>query len=103
MVDSGEIVPQWTLQYDFRIVTKSLVILDDVWSLRDLLQLIPQMPGCKTLVVSRFKFPSEFINWTYELQLLKENEALSLFCRSAFGQNYVPAGANHKLIKQVRL
>jgi hypothetical protein len=101
MVDSGEIVPQWTLQYDFRIVTKSLVILDDVWSLRDLSQLIPSMPGCKTLVVSRFKFSPKVINWTYELQLLKENEALSLFCKNAFGQNYVPSGANHELIKQV--
>ncbi|KAG5543371.1 hypothetical protein RHGRI_016187 [Rhododendron griersonianum] len=102
MADSSDVVPQWTLiPYDFRIVTKTLMILDDVWSLSVLEQLLPRIPGCKTLVVSRFKFSPAVINCTYELELLRENEALALFCRFAFGQNYIPSGANVKLIKQV--
>lgn len=101
MADSSGIVPQWTLTYDFKIVTQTLVILDDVWSLSALEQLIPRIPGCKTLVVSRIKFSPAVINCTYELELLKENEALALFCKFAFGQNYIPSGADVKLIKQV--
>ncbi|PSR99733.1 Disease resistance protein [Actinidia chinensis var. chinensis] len=100
-VDSSDTIPPCTLQYDFRIVVKTLVILDDVWSIPVLEQLIVKIPGCKTLVVSRFKFTPPVINCTYELELLRENEAVALFCHAAFGQNAIPSGSNEKLIKQV--
>ncbi|GMP45171.1 hypothetical protein CsSME_00013781 [Camellia sinensis var. sinensis] len=101
MVGSSDMIPQWTLQYEFSIVVKTLVILDDVWSVAVLEQLISRIPGCKTLVVSRFKFSSSVIDRTYEIELLREDESLSLFCHSAFGRNSIPFGANENLIKQV--
>ncbi|XP_052202856.1 probable disease resistance protein At4g33300 [Diospyros lotus] len=101
MDGSSDVIPQWMLQHELRVVVKTLVILDDVWSLPVLEQLICRIPGCKTLVVSRFKFSPSIINCTYELELLKEEEALSLFCNSAFGQKSIPLGANQKLINQV--
>lgn len=80
----------------------TLVVLDDVWSLSQLEQLVLKIPGCKTLVVSRFKFPAA-TNSTYEVELLKEEEALSLFCFAAFGQCSIPHGVDKKLVKQVFL
>ncbi|XP_059634464.1 probable disease resistance protein At4g33300 [Cornus florida] len=98
---SDMVLPQWNLQYNFRTVVRTLVVLDDVWSLGVLQQLIFSVPGCKTLVVSRFKFPPAVINSTYDLELLKEEEAMSLFCHFAFGQKSLPFGTNEKLVKQV--
>lgn len=79
---------------------RCLVVLDDVWALADLQKLICKAPGCKTLVVSRFRFHT-VTNATYEVELLREDESLSLFCHSAFGQNTIPLGANQNLVKQV--
>ncbi|XAR64074.1 hypothetical protein NMG60_11024278 [Bertholletia excelsa] len=98
---SGDIIPQWPLKFDAKGLVRTLVILDDVWALSVLEQLISRIPGCKTLVVSRFKFPTSVVNCTYELELLGEDEAMSLFCHSAFGQKSIPLGADKKLIKQV--
>ncbi|KAA8537699.1 hypothetical protein F0562_027311 [Nyssa sinensis] len=98
---SNDTIPQWNLQYDFRVSVRTLVVLDDVWSLSVLEQLIFRVPGCKTLVVSRNKFPPAVINCTYELELLGEDEAMSLFCHSAFGQKSIPLGNNENLVKQV--
>ncbi|KAL0545659.1 hypothetical protein IC582_015549 [Cucumis melo] len=78
----------------------ALLVLDDVWSISVLENLIPNVTGCKTLVVSRFKFP-EVLRETYEVELLKESEAIALFCHSAFGQQSIPLSANHNLVKQV--
>ncbi|KAL6318045.1 hypothetical protein AAG906_031112 [Vitis piasezkii] len=60
-----------------------------------------RIPGCKTLVVSRFKFPT-ILNLTYELELLREDEAISLFCHVAFGQKSIPLSANENLVKQCK-
>ena len=79
---------------------RTLVVLDDVWSLLVLEQLIFPVPGCKTLVVSRFKFP-EVVKHSYEVELLREDEAMSLFCYSAFGQNSIPPAVGEDLVKQV--
>lgn len=76
------------------------MVLDDVWSLPVLEGLVSKIPGCKTLVVSRFKFPTVF-HATYEVELLREDEALSLFCHSAFGQKSMPPTANENLVNQV--
>ena len=99
-LDSNYQIPQYKLQYEGRIGARILVVLDDVWSQNDLERLI--FPGCKILVVSRFKFP-KVIKATYEVELLTENEAMSLFCHSAFGQKSMPLGTNENLVKQVLL
>lgn len=84
-----------------RPANSTLLVLDDVWSISVLENLIPKIPGCKTLAVSRFKFP-EVLRETYEVELLRESEAIALFCHSAFGQQSIPLAANHNLVKQVR-
>ncbi|KAI5393092.1 hypothetical protein KIW84_060290, partial [Lathyrus oleraceus] len=93
-------VPQWIPQFECRSEARTLVVLDDVWSLSVLEQLVYRIPGCKFVVVSRFKFPTIF-NETYEVELLSEEDALSLFCHHAFGQKSIPFTANENLVKQV--
>ncbi|KAF5193741.1 Disease resistance protein adr1 [Thalictrum thalictroides] len=99
IVGSPYFVPQW-LQPDWGTQGRTLVILDDVWSLSDLEQLVFSIPGCKTLAVSRFKYPKVF-NWTFDVELLREDEAMSLFCHSAFGQQSLPIFADRNLVEQV--
>lgn len=94
------VIPHWNLQIQSKLGSRCLVVLDDVWSLSVLEQLIFRVPGCKTLVVSRFKF-STVLNDTYEVELLREDESLYLFCYSAFGQKTIPPSANENLVKQV--
>ncbi|EXB38631.1 putative disease resistance protein [Morus notabilis] len=94
------VIPEWNLQCPLKTSVRNLVVLDDVWSLQVLERLIFKIPGCKTLVVSRFKFPT-VLNTTYEVELLREQEALALFCHSAFGQKSMPPNANHNLVKQI--
>ncbi|KAK1316248.1 putative disease resistance protein [Acorus calamus] len=80
-----------------------LVVLDDVWSLNHFFQLkelVSRIPGCKILVISRFKFPNA-IDTTYELPTLGEEEALSIFCHNSFGQNSIPPNIDKKLVMQV--
>ncbi|KAJ9186687.1 hypothetical protein P3X46_002232 [Hevea brasiliensis] len=91
---------EWNPQLDWRNGTRMLVVLDDVWSLSVLEQLIFRVAGCKTLVVSRFKFPS-VLSATYEVEFLREDEAISLFCLSAFEKKSVPAAADANLVKQI--
>lgn len=98
----SDVIPPWNLNCNIKPVVRNLIILDDVWSLSVLKQLIFRVPGCKTLVVSRFKFPPSTINCTYELELLRHDEAISLFCFSVFGQTSVPYGTNETLVKQVQ-
>ncbi|KAK8643066.1 hypothetical protein V6N13_012382 [Hibiscus sabdariffa] len=80
---------------------RTLVVLDDVWSLSVLEQLIFKLPTYKTLVVSRFKFPTSVINEVYKVEMLGDDESMSLFCHSAFGQKSIPPAANETLIKQI--
>ncbi|TKW29311.1 hypothetical protein SEVIR_3G387300v4 [Setaria viridis] len=93
-------IPEWQLKLGPRERGPVLVILDDVWSLSQLEDLVFKFPGCKTLVVSRFKFPT-LVKQTYEMQLLDEEEAFSVFCRAAFDQECVPKTADKRLVKQV--
>ncbi|PWZ57391.1 putative disease resistance protein [Zea mays] len=93
-------IPEWQLRLGPRDRGPVLVILDDVWSLPQLEELIFKFPGCKTLVVSRFKFPT-LVKQTYEMQLLDEAAALSVFCRAAFDQECVPQTADKRLVRQV--
>lgn len=100
--DGNDVVPKWNLQFEWRIGASMLIVLDDVWSLSVLEQLVFRVAGCKTLVVSRFKFPT-VVNNLYEVELLKRDEAISLFCQSAFGQKSIPPAADFNLVKQVIL
>ncbi|XP_010255124.1 PREDICTED: probable disease resistance protein At4g33300 [Nelumbo nucifera] len=96
-------IPQVKAQYNWIVTGRSLVVLDDVWCphvLEQLVHLVSRIPGCKILVVSRFKFTSG-IDRIYELELLKEDEAMSLFCYSAFGQKGIPFAVNEKLVEQI--
>ncbi|KAK7310482.1 hypothetical protein RJT34_08035 [Clitoria ternatea] len=94
------VVPQWIPQFECPSETKTLIVLDDVWSLSVLEQLVCRIRGCKFLVVSRFKFPS-ISSASYEVELLSDEDALSLFCYHAFGQKSIPLAANENLVKQV--
>uniref|UniRef100_A0A2P2IMS3 Uncharacterized protein MANES_05G169600 n=2 Tax=Rhizophora mucronata TaxID=61149 RepID=A0A2P2IMS3_RHIMU len=94
------ITPSWCQQFESRIGATALVVLDDVWSASVLEQLIFRVPGCKTIVVSRFNFP-KVLCAAYEVELLSGNEATTLFCYSAFGQNSIPLAADANLVNQI--
>lgn len=94
-------VPDWTLQYNGGVKTKKLVILDDVWTRKALDSLISNLPSCTILVVSRSKLADP--NATYDVEVLREDEAISLFCLCAFGQKSVPPGFDKDLVKKVTL
>lgn len=94
-------VPSGKLQCEWGSGPRTLVVLDDVWSQSVLEQLIFRIPTYKTMVVSRFKFPTTVVNEVYKVELLREDESMSLFCHSAFGQNRIPPGADETLVKQV--
>ncbi|XP_047937943.1 probable disease resistance protein At4g33300 [Salvia hispanica] len=91
------------LKFGFEAESSSriLLVLDDVWKQSVVEQLLVKAPGCKILVVSRLKFPPSVVDCSYELDLLSENEAMSLFCHFAFGQTSLPLGADEDLVKQV--
>ncbi|XWS24285.1 hypothetical protein CRYUN_Cryun28dG0087900 [Craigia yunnanensis] len=94
-------VPPGKLQCEWGSGPRTLVVLDDVWSLSVLEQLIFRIPTYKTLVVSRFKFPTSVVNEVYKVELLGEDESMSLFCHFAFGQKSIPPTANETLVKQI--
>lgn len=90
-------VPDCNLQFEG---TRKLVILDDVWTTQALDRLTSfKIPGCTTLVVSRSKLTDP--KSTYDVEVLSEDEAISLFCLCAFGQKSVPSGFCRNLVKQV--
>jgi hypothetical protein len=96
----NDLVQKSSFQFEWRIGAPALIVLDDVWSVKVLEQLIYKVAGCKTLVVSRFKFPTVF-DATYNVELLRGDEAISLFCHSAFGKTSIPPAADSNLVKQV--
>ncbi|KAJ8771563.1 hypothetical protein K2173_026740 [Erythroxylum novogranatense] len=59
-----------------------------------------EVAGCKTLVVSCFRFP-QVVRTVYEVELLRDDEAIFLFCHYAFGQRSIPLAADSKLVKQI--
>ncbi|KAH6796274.1 hypothetical protein C2S51_037260 [Perilla frutescens var. frutescens] len=100
-VDHVNMLPQVKLGYDVESCARTLLVLDDVWKQSVLEQLLIKIPGCKILVVSRLKFPPSVVDCSYELDLLADNEAMSLFCHFAFGQTSIPVGVDEELVKQV--
>jgi hypothetical protein len=99
-MNTNFVVPQWMPQYEYGgSQAQILVILDDVWTLSVLEQLVFRIPCVKFIVVSRFHF--SVFNATYQVEPLSEDDALSLFCHHAFGQKSIPSAANQNLVKQV--
>ncbi|KAL4312266.1 hypothetical protein GQ457_01G009940 [Hibiscus cannabinus] len=94
-------LPQGKSQFEWGCGARALVVLDDVWSLPVLEQLIFEVPTYKTLVISRCKFPKRVVNEVYEVELLREDESMSLFCHSAFGQKSIPPTGDATLVKQI--
>ncbi|KAD6795901.1 hypothetical protein E3N88_06797 [Mikania micrantha] len=82
---------------------KILLVLDDVWSESESLiqDLHSQILGYTILVTSRFMFSR--IGSTYELSLLNDEDARTLFCHSAFpndgNQISVPDDLVSKMVK----
>ncbi|KAL1215879.1 putative disease resistance protein [Cardamine amara subsp. amara] len=99
--ESANPVPDSNFQFEGQVVqTRKLVILDDVWTTQALDRLTSfKIPGCTTLVVSRSKLTEP--KSTYDVEVLTEDEAISLFCLCAFGQKSVPSGFCKNLVKQV--
>ncbi|KAE8674835.1 Xanthine/uracil permease family protein isoform 1 [Hibiscus syriacus] len=64
-------VPHGKLQCEWGSGPRTLVVLDDVWSLPILEQLIFRIPTYKTLVVSRFRFSTTVVHEVYKVELLK--------------------------------
>ncbi|XP_050223538.1 probable disease resistance protein At4g33300 [Mercurialis annua] len=99
--DVNSLMPNWNPpKFEWRFGGRKLVVLDDVWSISVLEELTLKVAGCKTLVVSRFKFAS-VISASYQVELLRGDEAISMFCLSAFGQQSIPLSADANLVKQI--
>ena len=81
----------------------TLVVLDDVWSRANLEKLLFKGEGYKTLVTTRdhSTIPKETCTQLYEIPLLDDADALSLFCFWAFGQRPIPSTIDEHLVKQV--
>ncbi|KHN37608.1 Histidinol dehydrogenase, chloroplastic [Glycine soja] len=97
-LDANYVVPQWMPQFMCKSEARTLIVLDEVWTLSVVDQLMCRIPGCKFLVVSRPKFQMVL---SYEVELLIEEDALSLFCHHAFGLKSIPLAANENLVKRV--
>ncbi|XP_057870987.2 putative disease resistance protein At5g47280 isoform X1 [Cryptomeria japonica] len=81
-----------------------LMILDDVWSRAHLEELLIEAPGYKTVITTRDSsiVPQNSSTRLYQLPLLGHEDALSLFCFSAFGQTSIPSNAHANLVMEVQ-
>ena len=80
-----------------------LLVLDDVWAGAESLlhKFVFQIPEYKILVTSRYEFPS--FGSTYNLPLLKDEDAMTLFRHSSFlpdGSSYMP---DEDIVKKVKI
>ncbi|GLJ30694.1 hypothetical protein SUGI_0608130 [Cryptomeria japonica] len=77
----------------------TLVVLDDVWKKHHLEKLLFKAEGYKTVITTRDSLVEAYCQ--YDLELLSEAGALSLFCFWAFGQKTVPETVDQNLVSQV--
>eukprot|EP00253_Pinus_taeda_P021724 PITA_21724 len=87
-----------------RRAKRTLVVLDDVWSMAILEKLLFEAEGYKTLVTTRDRSIIRTTTSTrlYDLPLLDDADALPLFCFWAFGQKSIPSNADEQVVKQVQ-
>eukprot|EP01018_Ginkgo_biloba_P004416 Gb_41056 [translate_table: standard] len=87
-----------------RAFRPTLVVLDDVWSRSNLEKLLFEAEGYKTLITTRqdSTIPKRSSTRLYDLPLLQNDYALSLFCFWAFGQTSIPKTEDEDLVKQVQ-
>ncbi|KAH1212116.1 putative disease resistance protein [Glycine max] len=71
-LDANYMVPQWMPQFECRSEARTLIVLDDVWTLSVVDQLVCRIPGCKFLVVSRPKFQTKSIPMGANVSLVKQ-------------------------------
>ncbi|XP_059074900.1 disease resistance protein ADR1-like [Cryptomeria japonica] len=95
------------IQLQQRLLKQSkptLVVLDDVWSRANLEKLLFEARGYKTLVTTRDGsiIPRNPYTRLYQLPLLNKEDALSLFCLSAFGQTSIPSTTDANLVIEVQ-
>jgi len=81
----------------------TLVVLDDVWSTSSLEYLLFEAKGYKTIITTRQDSTIRVTDSTrlYNMPLLEDANALSLFCCCAFGQTSIPTTEKEDLVKQV--
>ncbi|GLJ30695.1 hypothetical protein SUGI_0608150 [Cryptomeria japonica] len=77
----------------------TLVVLDDVWKKHHLEKLLFKAEGYKTVITTRDSLVEA--NCQYDLQLLRDADALSLFCFWTFGQHTVSETVDQNLVSQV--
>nr|XP_043634632.1 probable disease resistance protein At5g66900 isoform X2 [Erigeron canadensis] len=80
---------------------KILLVLDDVWSESESIiqDLRFPMPGYKILVTSRFLFPR--FHSTFELTLMNEEDARTLFCYLAFPNDGIPVNVPDDIVNKI--
>lgn len=78
----------------------TLVVLDDVWEIDHLEKLLFEGKGYKTLVTTRNNNVVKS-DYRYDLPCLREQDAVSLFCFSAFDRKSIPDTADGNLVKEV--
>lgn len=78
----------------------TFVVLDDVWEIEHLDKLLFEGKGFKTLVTTRNNVVVKS-DYRYDLPCLREPDAVSLFCHSAFDQPYIPETADDNLVKEI--
>lgn len=85
-----------------RMPSNRLLVLDDVWSKANLENLSFEVKNSRTLITSRQASILETHNsHIYTLGLLCEDNAQSLFCYWAFGQDTIPEWADKTLVNEV--
>lgn len=78
----------------------TLVVLDDVWEIDHFEKLLFDGKGYKTLVTTRNNNVVKS-DYRYDLPCLRQQDAVSLFCFSAFDRKSIPETADHNLVKEV--
>lgn len=86
-----------------RTYRPTLVVLDDVWSISNLEHLLFEAKGYKTIITTRQDSTIPITDGTrfYNMPLLEDANALSLFCFWAFGKTSIPTTEKEDLVKQV--
>ncbi|KAF3783727.1 putative disease resistance protein [Nymphaea thermarum] len=98
-INEDDAIDQLTDSISKRKQNPALVVLDDVWSESVLQRLLFRKTGLKTLVTSRINFKG--LDVVYPLQMLGQENAMDLFCQSAFAPDQAVDKLDHELLEQM--